>query len=122
MDKKWVKTVNNMSKNINWFGQKKRTNKGIFWASLLGLGASAAAYQMGKSQKQNKSDRLQSLMDNFQKTRNISLPNLAMAEFAKELTPDKKTATNVDHTKNTENFSETIPAEDPLSNNQEHLS
>lgn len=110
---KWMKTVSDISKNINWFGQKKRTGKGIFWMSLLGIGASAAAYQVGKNQ-QNKPDRLQTLMDNFQKTKNISLPNLAMAEFAKEIAPDKQSAAKHEETKKNNDFSETIPAEDPL--------
>lgn len=117
MNNEWLKTLNNISKNLNMFGQKKRNGKGVFWASLLGIGVSAAAYQMGKNQRQNKSDRLQNLMDNFQKTKNISLPNLAMAEFAKELAPDTKASAKQDQSKNNQDFSETIPAENPLKNN-----
>ncbi|WP_147534771.1 hypothetical protein [Bacillus marasmi] len=113
---KWLKTVNDFSKNINWFGQKKRTGKGIFWASLLGLGASAAAYQMGKNQQNNKPDRLQTLMDNFQKTKNISLPNVAMAEFAKEIAPETVSSAKKEDNNQNDDFSETIPSEDPLKN------
>lgn len=110
MNNNWIDAVNDISKNINLFGKRKTSKKGIMLASFLGLGISAAAYRIGKSQNQtNQTDRLQSLMDNFQKNKNISLPNAAFAEFAKELTPDS--SLKKQNTKN-EEFSESLPTAD----------
>ncbi len=109
----WMNVLNDISKNINLFGKRKTSKKGIMLASFLGLGMSAAAYRIGKSQNQtNQSDRLQGLMDNFQKSKNISLPNVAFAEFAKELTPKVEDAAfSKQNTKN-EEFSESLPTSD----------
>jgi hypothetical protein len=112
MKNKWMKTVTTMSKNINMFGKRKKNGKGVMWASLLGLGMSAAAYSMGKNQNPKKStDKLQSLMENFQKSRNIAIPNAALAEFAKEIAPEMKKSSQTYEKKENSNFSESIPNE-----------
>lgn len=121
VDDKWMKAVNNISKSVNMIGKRKTSKKGVMLASFLGLGMSAAAYRLGKNQNRNKSDKLQSLMDNFQKSKNISLPNAAIAEFAKELSPKvNHTSSPIKQDKN-ENFSESIQTEEPIKNDLDEL-
>jgi hypothetical protein len=85
----WLKAVMSLGKNINLFGRRKRNNMGVFLASLIGLGVSAAAYQFGKNQTGNKSNRLQTMLSNFRKGKNTLTPSAAgMAEIAQELIPE----------------------------------
>ncbi len=120
-NKKWMSTLMNKSKKINMFG-KKKTNKGTVWASLIGLGMSAAAYGVGRSQSQNKNQTnpLQSLMKNIQQgSKNISIPNMAgLTEFSEELNPKKENSNRNTEQNDESNFSETVPTEDLFSNDK----
>lgn len=114
----------NESKQKNKYVWEKKTNKGTLWASLIGLGVSAAAYSVGRSQSQskNRTNPLQSLMKNIQQgSKNISIPNMAgLTEFSEELSPKKEDSNRSSEQKDEANFSETIPTEDLL-NNDENL-
>lgn len=69
---------------------KKGTNKGMLWASLAGLGVSAAIYGMRKNGNKDVKQPLQHVMENFrtQSPNQMAIAS-AIAEFSKELTPDK---------------------------------
>ncbi|WP_428909583.1 hypothetical protein [Niallia sp. Krafla_26] len=66
----------------NMFG-KRRNNKTIMWTTLIGLGASAAAYGMRRNRNVDISRTVQNAMNTM---RNGNM-NHAMAEFAQELMP-----------------------------------
>ncbi|WP_102275714.1 hypothetical protein [Cytobacillus massiliigabonensis] len=93
----WLAALfNTMSKQnmMKMFGRKKN-NKGIVMASLLGLGISAAAYGLKRNQSSNMLRPIQKVMNSMQMGRNgDKQTNLALAEFAKELGPDLKSLTN----------------------------
>ncbi|MBU8880873.1 hypothetical protein BGM26_18120 [Bacillus sp. FJAT-29790] len=79
---------------LNMFG-RRRNNKGMMWASLLGLGVSAAAYGFGRNRNKNKQNPVQNLMNNFQFKNAGQIPKMAnLTEFAKELVPNKSSDTN----------------------------
>ena len=77
----------------NVFG-RKRNNRGMLWATILGLGASAAAYGLNRSRNKNIKKPLQNVMNTMQTPFKGQIPNAALAEFAKELAPDKNSFTN----------------------------
>ncbi|KAB2332135.1 hypothetical protein F7731_17775 [Cytobacillus depressus] len=79
---------------LNMFG-RRRNNRGMMWASLLGLGASAAAYGLGRNRKNNMQNPVQNLMNNFQFRSAGQMPKMAnLTEFAKELVPNRGSNTN----------------------------
>lgn len=71
------------------FGRRRR-NKGVLWASLIGLGISAATYRF----KKNRNPKMQHFMNNM-RTRNNIIPNMnnIIAEFSQELIPTDDTHT-----------------------------
>lgn len=68
---------------------RRRNNRGILWASLLGLGVSAAAYGIRRNSNRRWQDSVKNIMNNF-RTRNTSTL-LPLTEFSKELVPYKGT-------------------------------
>ncbi|PAE33327.1 hypothetical protein [Bacillus sp. 7884-1] len=79
---------------LNMFG-RRRNNRGILWASILGMGISAAAYGFRRNSNINMLNSVQNLMNNF-RFRNITpIPKMAnLTEFSKELVPNKNSFTN----------------------------
>lgn len=74
---------------FNMFG-RRRNNRGMMWASLLGLGVSAAAYGLRRSRNKNMLQPLQNLMSNFRFQKSAQMPNMAgLTEFSKEIIPNK---------------------------------
>ncbi|MGJ7922371.1 hypothetical protein [Neobacillus sp. LXY-4] len=113
MNNNWMKMLINLSKN--GFG-RRRNNRGIMWASLIGLGMSAATYFMGRNQNRNdRTTKLQGLMQNFQQTKNAGMPNFAgLTEFAEEITPKPGASANHNSGNTNNNFSQEKPNENPL--------
>jgi hypothetical protein len=84
------------SKNLfNMFG-RRRNNRGIIWASLLGLGVSAAAYGLRRNGNGNRSVPIQNFMSNFRMQNDGQIPKMAtsLTEFSKDLTPNKNQLTS----------------------------
>lgn len=69
---------------------RKRNNRGVLWASLIGLGVSAAALGLRRNGNKNILAPVQNVMKNGQ------IPKMATAitEFSKELIPNKNQFTN----------------------------
>jgi hypothetical protein len=62
----------------------------MIWGSLLGLGISAAAFEIGRNRNKNIVGPFQNLMNNFRMEKGGQKPNLAgLTEFAKEYIPNK---------------------------------
>jgi hypothetical protein len=79
---------------FNMFG-KKRKNRGMMWASLLGLGVSAAAYGLRRNRNMNSMQQLQSIMNNFRMNKPAQMPKMAgLTEFSKEILPNKNPSQN----------------------------
>lgn len=79
---------------LNMLG-RRRNNRGMIWASLIGLGVSAAAYGLSRTQNRNMPNPVQNLMNNFRFNNAVKMPNMAnLTEFSKELVPDKNSYTN----------------------------
>ncbi|KOP82324.1 hypothetical protein ACFFHH_22285 [Cytobacillus solani] len=93
----WLAALFNTMRKQNimkMFG-RKRNNKGIVWASLLGLGVSAVAYGLKRNQNSNMLRPIQKVMNSIQLGANGNKQNApALAEIAKELGPDLKSLTN----------------------------
>ncbi|WP_057767259.1 hypothetical protein [Cytobacillus praedii] len=93
----WIAALFNtmsMQNTMKIFG-RKRNNKGIVWASIVGLGISAAAYGLKRNQSSNRSLPIQKILNSIQMGTNSNKQNIpALAEFAKELGPDIKSLTN----------------------------
>ncbi|MEH7123170.1 hypothetical protein V7122_17110 [Bacillus sp. JJ1532] len=87
---KWMIALLNTRILQNAFG-RKRSNRGIIWATLLGLGASAAAYGLNRNRNKNMNNPLQNVMNTMQTPFKGQIPKAALAEFAKELAPDNLT-------------------------------
>lgn len=74
---------------FNIFG-RKRKNRGMMWASLLGLGVSAAAYGLRRNRNKNMLQPFQNLLSNVRFKKFSQMPNLAgLTEFSKEIIPNK---------------------------------
>jgi hypothetical protein len=79
---------------LKTFG-RKRNNRGMMWASLLGLGVSAAAYGIGKNRNSNMLRPVQNVLNSIRTRTAGQMPNAAaITEFSKELVPDKNPLTN----------------------------
>ncbi|WP_108670591.1 hypothetical protein [Peribacillus acanthi] len=102
----WLPVLFRMAKSqdfLKMFGRKKRSN-GMLWATLIGLGVSAAALGLGRNNKQNTTaDTVQSLMSDL-KLPNINMgqmPKMAnLTEFAKELAPNNNGLNNQNQNQN----------------------
>lgn len=65
---------------------KKRKNRGAFWASLLGLGISAAVFGVTKGKRKMTAQPIQNMVKNFTPKNNINMmDNSALTEFSEEL-------------------------------------
>lgn len=73
---------------------RKRNNRGMLWATILGLGASAAAYGINRTRTRNMKKPLQNVMNTVKTPFKGQIPNAVLAEFAKELAPDKNSLPN----------------------------
>lgn len=93
----WITALFNMGgrQNIlNMLG-RRRNNRGMIWASLLGLGVSAAVYGLRRTQNRNMTNPLQNLMNNFRFNNALQMPKMAnLTEFSEELVPNKNSNTN----------------------------
>lgn len=73
---------------VNVFG-RKRKNRGAMWASLLGIGISAAVFGLTKGKRKISAQPFQNLKQSFQsftpKTNLNQMNNTALAEFSEEL-------------------------------------
>ena len=67
----------------------------MIWASLLGLGVSAAAYGLSRNRNRNMLAPVQNLMNNTRMGKNAQQLNMAgLTEFAKEIVPNKNKFNN----------------------------
>lgn len=73
---------------LNLFG-RRRNNRGLLWASLLGIGVSAAAIGFKRNGSIKLPDPVSKVMSNVKKPDISQFTQLALAEFAKEITPNK---------------------------------
>lgn len=74
---------------FNMFG-RRRNNRGMMWASLLGLGVGAVAYGLRRNQNINKMQPFQNLMSNFRFRKSAQMPNIGgLTELSKEIIPNK---------------------------------
>lgn len=83
----------NTVRKQNRFG--RRNNRGMMWASLLGLGASAVAYGLRRNGNGNMMRPVQNVMNSIRTITARQMPNAAtLTEFSEELIPDKNPLTN----------------------------
>jgi Na+(H+)/acetate symporter ActP len=91
----WIPALFNLGRRqniLNMFG-RRRNNRGMMWASLLGLGVSAAAYGLGRNQNRNMMAPFQNLISNFRTRNSGQMPNMAaLTEFSKELAPNRESS------------------------------
>jgi hypothetical protein len=93
---RWITKFFNSRKNrqlLRMFG-KRRNGRGMLWTSLLGLGASAAAYGFGRSRNNGVRKLAQNLFGDTGEqplNRVVPMPNkrAAYAEFAEEMHPNQ---------------------------------
>src|SRR4051794_7803543 len=65
---------------------KKRKRRGTMWASLLGLGISAAVFGLTRGKRKNMVQPIQNLVQRFTPKTNLNnMNNTALAEFSEEL-------------------------------------
>jgi Na+(H+)/acetate symporter ActP len=87
----WIPALLNTGRKQNIFKMfgRRRNNRGMMWASLLGLGVSAAAYGLRKNQNRDMLRPVQNVMNNIRTQTAGNMPNVAaITEFAKELIPE----------------------------------
>jgi hypothetical protein len=93
----WIPALLNTGRRQNMlkmFG-RNRNNRGMMWASLLGLGVSAAVYGLGRNRNRNMLRPVQNVMNSIRTRTAGQMPNAAATtEFSKELVPDKNPLTN----------------------------
>ncbi len=84
----WISILLQIVGRQNFFDifDKRRNNRGIIWASLVGLGISAAAFGLRKSGKRKLMNPLQNIM--YDSPKRNATPIL-VTEFSKELVPYK---------------------------------
>lgn len=81
--------------NMSQLFNRRRNNRGILWASILGIGVSVAAYGLGKNQNKNLFSSFQNLMNNFRMGNNQQISNMsALTELSKEIAPVKNQLPN----------------------------
>ncbi|WP_246041939.1 hypothetical protein [Robertmurraya kyonggiensis] len=81
----------NMGKRLNLFNMfnRRRNNRGILWASLIGLGASAAVFGFRRNGNRNMLAPIQNLTNNVQNNGQMKRMVTAITEFSKELVPNQ---------------------------------
>lgn len=85
------RTVNNISR---LFG-KKKSNRGMMWASLIGLIITVAAWGAKKNGSNSMQNPLLNIMENMQNRPNANILNaISTSEFSKELLPDSNLVSN----------------------------
>jgi Na+(H+)/acetate symporter ActP len=88
----WITALLNTGRRQNilkMFGRKKN-NRGMMWATLLGLGVSATALGLGRNRNRNMLRPVQNVMNNIRTRTAGQMPNAAaITEFSKELAPNK---------------------------------
>jgi hypothetical protein len=85
-----INTLTKMGKRSNMLG-RRRKNRAIVWTSLIGLGASAAAYGLKKNRRNiDLSRTIQNAMNSMQKANMGRNMASAFSEFSKELAPTNK--------------------------------
>lgn len=86
----WITTLFKIAGRQNILGMfgRRRNNRGMIWATLLGLGVSAAAYGFRRNGNRSWLNPVQNVMNNRQ-TQNIT--RMALAEFSKELADETGT-------------------------------
>ncbi|MGG0412440.1 hypothetical protein [Peribacillus simplex] len=94
----WVSMLVNTGRKknmLNRFGRNRNNRRGMMWASLLGLGVSAAAYRLRRNRNRNMLLPVQNVMNNIRTRTAGQMPKVAaITEFSKELVPDKNPLTN----------------------------
>jgi hypothetical protein len=87
----WIPTLFNLGRRQNilkMFG-RRRNNRGVIWASMLGLGITAVAYGLRGNRNRNMLRPVQNVMNNIRMQTAGNRPNVAaITEFAKELVPE----------------------------------
>jgi (p)ppGpp synthase/HD superfamily hydrolase len=78
----FLKTVKNQP-YLNMF-KKKRSNKGVMWASLISLGISTLMMMLSKGKRQKVTSSFQNLTKNITSKSAMPLMNNALAEFGAE--------------------------------------
>ncbi|KAB2330137.1 hypothetical protein F7731_20330 [Cytobacillus depressus] len=113
----WMTALLNTRMLQNVFG-RRRSNRGMIWATLLGLGVSAAAIGLNRNRNNKMMNSLQNVMNNnmmkplqnvmnnnmMKPLQNVmnnvqtqfkgQIPDAVLAEFAKELAPGNNSLTN----------------------------
>lgn len=69
---------------------RKRNNRGMIWASILGLGVSAAAYGFTRNGNKKWKNPVQNSFQNFMNGTRTQNDPPHLAEFSKELEPYKE--------------------------------
>jgi hypothetical protein len=69
---------------FNWFAKRRRT-RGTMWASLLGLGISAAVFGLTRGKRKYTALPFQNMMKNFTVRNPGVMGNAALTEFSQEL-------------------------------------
>ncbi len=65
---------------------RKRKSRGAMWASLLGIGLSAAVFGVTKGKRRDIALPIQNMVKNFTPKTNLNLmDNAALTEFSEEL-------------------------------------
>ncbi|SDN74983.1 hypothetical protein [Bacillus sp. OK048] len=76
---------NRMNPLYNLFG-KKRKSRGTMWASILGLGISAAVFGITRGKRKYNTQPFQNLLHSFKPMTNVNqMNNVALTEFSEEL-------------------------------------
>ncbi|WP_379969588.1 hypothetical protein [Ectobacillus sp. sgz5001026] len=84
----WMPAI--MKNVVNMLGKRRNSGKGWIWASLLGVGVSAAAWGLGRNRDRNMFRPLRYTMNRMRNRVANQMPNVAagMTEFADDLVPD----------------------------------
>ena len=78
--------MNNMIRPLYKMFSKKRKSRGTMWASILGLGISAAVFGLTRGKRKYNTQPFQNLLQSFKPRNNVNLmSNAALTEFSEEL-------------------------------------
>ena len=78
--------MNNMIKPIYKMFGKKRKSRGTMWASILGLGISAAVFGLTRGKQKYNTQPFQNLLQSFKPMNKVNQMNdVALTEFSEEL-------------------------------------